>query len=198
MALDEVLPDYDFRSRHSRTLAAEPEELWWAVERYRLDRDSSFLIRSLFRLRGLSVPRGTLRDALDGSSFTLVAERPGKEIVAATTGRFWTIRERANMEAPDDLDAFLAFDRPGWAKAAVCIRAEPRDHGATDLVTETRVQCVDYGARRRFAVYWMLINVFSGWIRRDMLEGIASLAAHAPQRLRVHGRPLAPGLRRLQ
>ncbi len=160
IALDEVLPDYDFRSRHGRTVAAEPEALWWAVERYRLDR----------------------RDALDGSRFTLVAERPGEEIVAATTGRFWAIRERANMEAPDDLDAFLAFDRPGWAKAAVCIRVEPRDDGATNLVTETRVQCVDHGARRRFAVYWMLINVFSGWIRRDMLEGIASLAAHAPQR----------------
>jgi len=182
IALDEVLPDYDFRSRHGRTVAAEPEALWWAVERYRLDRDGSLLMRSLFRLRGLAVPRGTLRDALDGSRFTLVAERPGEEIVAATPGRFWAIRERANMEAPDDLDAFLAFDRPGWAKAAVCIRVEPRDDGATNLVTETRVQCVDHGARRRFAVYWMLINVFSGWIRRDMLEGIASLAAHAPQR----------------
>jgi hypothetical protein len=182
IALDEVLPDYDFRSRHGRTVAAAPEALCWAVERYRLDRDGSLLMRSLFRLRGLAVPRGNLRDALDGSRFTLVAERPGEEIVAATTGRFWAIRERANMEAPDDLNAFLAFDRPGWAKAAVAIRAEPRDDAATDLVTETRVQCIDRGAQRRFAVYWMLINVFSGWIRRDILGGIAALAAHAPQR----------------
>jgi hypothetical protein len=180
-ALDEVLPDYDFRSRHGRSVAAEPEALWWAVERYQLDRDGSLLVRSLFRLRGLPVPRGTLRDALGGAAFSLVAERTGEEIVAATTGRFWAIRERANMEAPHDPDTFRAFDRPGWAKGAVSIRIEPQDDDATNLVTETRVRCVDDRARRNFAVYWMLINVFSGWIRRDMLRGIARLAARAPK-----------------
>lgn len=185
-ALDEVLPGYDFRSRHDLSVTAEPDALWWAVEHYRLDRDSSFLMRSLFRLRGLAVPGGTLRDALDGSGFTLVAERTGEEIVAATTGRFWTIRERANIEAPDDLDSFLVFDRPGWAKGAMSIRVEPQDEDGTNLVTETRVQCVDDGARRRFAVYWMLISVFSGWIRRDMLRAIARLALKAPPARRVH------------
>ncbi|MDQ4004708.1 MAG: hypothetical protein M3135_00190 [Actinomycetota bacterium] len=43
-------------------------------------------------------------------------------------------------------------------------------------MTETRVLCVDDRARRRFAVYWALIGPFSGWIRHDLLRGIARIA----------------------
>jgi hypothetical protein len=32
--LEEVLPDYDFCGRHGGDVAAGPEALWWAVERY--------------------------------------------------------------------------------------------------------------------------------------------------------------------
>jgi hypothetical protein len=180
LLLDEVLPEFDFRSRHSRGVAAPPESVWGAVERYDLSRDASLLVRSLFRLRGLPVPRGSIWEALGGSGFAVLAERSGEEIVAGTTGRFWAIRERANMEQPADLDAFKAFDRSGWAKAAWCIRIERLDDGSTNLVTETRVQCVDDGARRRFALYWTLINVFSGWIRRDMLRAMARMAESGP------------------
>jgi hypothetical protein len=56
------------------------------------------------------------------------------------------------------------------------IRIDRRADGTTDLVTETRVQCMDEEARRRFGLYWALINKFSGWIRRDMLRGIARVA----------------------
>jgi hypothetical protein len=80
------------------------------------------------------------------------------------------------MERPVDLEAFMAFDRPGWAKGAISIRTERLDDGSTNLWTETRVQCMDEGARRRFALYWMLISFFSGWIRRDMLRGVARTA----------------------
>jgi len=150
------------------------------VERYDLSRDASLLVRSLFRLRGLPVPRGSIREALGGVGFAVLAERSGDEVVAGTTGRFWTIRELANMERPAGLDAFTAFDRPGWAKGAICIRIERLDDGSTNLVTETRVQCVDEGARRRFALYWTLIEFFSGWIRRDMLRAVARIAESGP------------------
>jgi hypothetical protein len=96
--------------------------------------------------------------------------------VAATTGKFWTLRELANLEAPADLEAFRVFARPGWAKGAVSIRVEPGEDGSTNLVTETRVRCVDDAARRRFIAYWTLIRIFSGWIRRDLLRGMARIA----------------------
>lgn len=174
--LDEALSECDYRSRHDRHVLAPPKDVGEAVERYRLDRDSSPLVRMLFRLRGLGVPSGSVRDALAGSGFTVLAERPGQEIVVGTTGRFWTLHERDNMEAPRDLESFQSFSRPGWAKGAMAIRVEPREDGSTTLVTETRVLCMDERSRRRFAAYWRLIKVFSGWIRRDLLRGIAHIA----------------------
>lgn len=174
--LAEVMSECDFRSRHTRHVAATPDAVWSAVERYDLRRDASLPVRSMFRLRGLHVPRGSIREALGGYGFTVLTERPGEEVVVGTTGRFWAIRERANMEPPADLGAFEAFDRPGWAKGAMSIRVEQLDDGSTNLMTETRVLCLDEGARRRFALYWSLINVFSGWIRRDMLRAVARIA----------------------
>jgi hypothetical protein len=174
--LEEVLPEADYRSRHDRHVHASPEDVARAIERYVVGRDSSHLVRLLFRLRGLRIRSGPVRDVLKRSGFTVLAERPGEEVVAGTFGRFWTLREQANMEAPLDLEDFQTFARPGWAKAAMTVRVEPRDDEMSTLVTETRVLCMDERARRRFAPYWALIRVFSGLIRRDLLGGIARMA----------------------
>ena len=170
--LDEVLPEFDFRSRHSRRVAASSEHVAAAVDAVEIGLGASLLAR----MRGLRLPPGPIRDVLVGSGFTLLAERPGLEMVAGTTGRFWKLREQAHMEAPPGLQAFRAFDRPGWAQAAVSVRIDLREDGSTDVTTETRVRCVDHAARRRFAVYWLLIRVFSGWLRRDFLRRIARSA----------------------
>lgn len=174
--IDEVLPEVDYHSRHVRHVHAPPEDVAGAIERYVVGRDSSPLVRVLLRMRGLRIPSGSVRDVLKRSGFTVLAERPGEEVVAGTFGRFWTLHEQANMEAPLDLEAFHAFARPGWAKAAMTLRVEPRDDGSSTLTTETRVLCMDERARRRFAPYWAFIRVFSGWIRRDLLGGIARIA----------------------
>lgn len=174
--IDEVLPEVDYRSRHDRHVRAPAEDVAGAIERYIVGRDSSPLVRLLLRMRGLRIPSGPVRDVLRRSGFTVLAERPGAEIVAGTTGRFWALHEQANMEAPLDLEDFHAFARPGWAKAAMTLRVEPRDDGSSTLMTETRVLCMDDRSRRRFAAYWALIWVFSGWIRRDLLGGIARIA----------------------
>ena len=174
--LEEVLPECDYRTRHDRVVDAPPEAVARAIEHYVLGRDSSLLVRALIRMRGLKLPSGPVREVLRRSGFTLLAERPGEEVVAGTFGRFWTLREQANMQAPLDLEDFHAFARPGWAKAAMTLRVEPGDDGSSTLVTETRVLCMDERARRLFAPYWAFIKVFSGWIRRDLLGGIARIA----------------------
>jgi hypothetical protein len=170
--LDQVLPEFDFRSRHARRVAAPPEWVTQAVDIMAPSRLASLL----FRLRGLRPPSGPIRDVLTSSGFTVLAERPGMEVVAGTFGRFWTFREPAHMEAPLDLQAFRAFDRPGWAQGAVSLRIGPLHDGSTLVTTETRVRCVDNAARRRFATYWLLIKVPSGWLRREFLRRIARIA----------------------
>jgi hypothetical protein len=173
--LDQVLPEFDFRSRHARRVAATPERVAEAVDGVRLGGAGSVLVR----IRGLHIPAGPIVGAFVGSGFTVVAEHPGIELVAGTTGRFWALREQAHMEAPLDLEGFRAFDRPGWAQAAVSLRIERLQGGWTDVITETRVRCVDDAARRRFAIYWVLIRIFSGWLRRDFLRRVARIAEGA-------------------
>ena len=174
--LDEVLPEFDYRSRHDRHVLASPEALAGALAEYRFERDASPLVHLLFRLRGLDAPSGSLREALTSSGFGVLAERPDEEIVVGTVGKFWALREKDYLERPRSLEDFHTFTPPGWAKGALTLRVERRDDGTSTLVTETRVLCPDDESRRRFAAYWALIRVFSGWIRHDLLRGIARLA----------------------
>lgn len=170
--IDQVLPGFDFQSRHSRHVNAPPEWVAQAVELLQLGPAATLL----FKIRGIELPSGSIRDVLTRSRFTVLAEDPGVEVVAGTQGQFWAINEMAHMEAPADLESFRAFDRPGWAQGVISLRIEPRDDGTTDLITETRVRCTDETARRRFAVYWAIIRPFSGWLRQDFLRRIALIA----------------------
>jgi hypothetical protein len=170
--LDEVLPEFDFGSRHLRRVAAPPEQLWESVSQV----DLGPLASMLARVRGLHPPSGPILEVLTESGFTVLALRPEVEVVLGTTGQFWKLREQAHMEAPRDLQAFRTFDRPGWARAAVSFQLEPRRDGSTDATTETRVRCVDEGARYRFGAYWLLIRPFSGWLRREFLRKLARIA----------------------
>lgn len=51
--------------------------------------------------------------------------------------------------------------------------------GGILLTTETRVAVEDPGARRRIAVYWAVIRVGSGLIRRDVLRAVRRRAEHS-------------------
>lgn len=170
--LDEILPVFDVRSRHEILVAAPAAAVARAVEDYRLDVVGPAPVRLLFRLRGLRVPSGRLRDSMMGAGFSILAETPNEEIVAGVAGRFWAPREMANMFTLGSAAEFIDFDRPGTAKAAVSIRVEPRGKALTRLSTETRVSCADPRAKRRFIAYWTLIRLPSGWIRRAVLGGI--------------------------
>ena len=178
--IDDVLPRYDFRSRHELEIETDPIGVAAALEAFRLDVHASPVTRLLFGLRGLGLPRGTLREALTASSFTVLAEAPGREMVAGVLGRFWVPRERSSLLAPADAAEFVAFDRPGWAKGVMNLFIRPIRGGGTVLSTETRVLCTDERARSRFALYWAAIGPFSGWIRRDLLRGIREIALAHP------------------
>lgn len=175
--LDEIQPVWHFGNRHSRVVDASPECVAEALESLRLDRDSSLLVRLLFRARGLSVPSGpTPREAFTSTGFSVLAEEPGREIVFGIAGKFWAPREMANLVRIPDADAFVAFDEPGQAKGAMALMIEPLPDGRTLLRTETRVTCSDLRARLLFGAYWTLIRIPSGLIRRDMLRSVARRA----------------------
>ena len=183
MLLDELLPERDFDERHALTVAAPPAATFEAIRRADLGRGR--LTRTLFLLRALPglvvAPRETVRrflrrgsarvtvDALASSGFVLLAERPGREVVLGTIGRFW--KPSGGMR-PFEAAEFASFREPGWAKAAWNFRVDAAPDGGTTLSTETRVLCTDPGSRRTFRRYWRLVRPFSGLIRIEMLRAI--------------------------
>jgi hypothetical protein len=105
----------------------------------------------------------------------VAVERGRALAIYGAAGRFWSPTGDAAVRFAG-YDEFLAFATPGYARLAATLEAVDRgDH--TELVTETRVLGTSAGATRRFAPYWALIRVPSGFIRRSWLAAIARRAA---------------------
>lgn len=188
MLLDDYLPEFDVRTSYATRIAASPARVYASL--WTANFDHWGVTRALYSVRTLpsfpARPRETWRRArgelfrkrftLDGmlsEGFSLLAERPGEELLLGTVGRFW--RARGELRATSPVQ-FRAPAPSGTAKAAWNFAVGIRADGATELRTETRVLCADVATRRRFLAYWMLIRPFSGLIRLEMLAAIRSAA----------------------
>jgi hypothetical protein len=76
-----------------------------------------------------------------------------------------------------DAEAFRRFERPGCATAVWNFTVDEAERGLARVATETRIRCVDDGARRRFRPYRAVVRVPSGLIRTSMLRAIAQEAS---------------------
>ncbi len=106
-----------------------------------------------------------------GGGFLLLEEAAGRELVIGTVGQFWKPLG-GSYPALADSEEFLAFAFPNSAKAVLGFRIVPGETGGSNLITETRIQALGLGARRRFALYWVLIRPGSGLLRRLWLRAI--------------------------
>jgi len=176
MLLDAYLPAFDLRTRYATRIAASPEVVYATLRTANFDQWG--LTRTLDALRTLPAlptapratwqrfraelrrPRATLADLL-ASGFSLLAERPGEELVLGTVGRFW--RAHGELHAPSAAQ-FLAPAPPGTAKAAWNFAVARQSSGGSVLRTETRVVCADAATRWRLRAYWLLISLASGLI----------------------------------
>lgn len=145
--LHELLPEYDIRERHDVALPVSPERALELALSSPAAPDR--IVRSLLRLRGLSVPTGLLEDF-------------------ATTAPF---HELARTETE-----FVAGLSPSALRIAFDFRAEPRPGGSL-LTTETRVHALTPRALRIFRLYWFAVGPFSALIRRRWLKAIAARAS---------------------
>lgn len=172
---------------HSVRVAAPPEAVLVATRELR-SRDVPLAL-ALMALRGLPAallrPGGrwtTLSRAADTrlldhftrAGFVLLDGRTD-EVVLGVVGRFWTLDGGLRRIAPAE---FVAFDQPGFAKAAVSFHVRS-DAGRTVLTTETRVQATDDDARRKFTRYWRVVMPGSAAIRRAWLRAIRKRAERA-------------------
>jgi hypothetical protein len=178
--LDAFLPEWHFHEVHERTMATSPARAMQAI-RVVPAREVRFF-RLLTALRGFGPrldPGGIAepRSILDGAlkrGFLKLAEEPDRELVLGTIGQFWRLAgTRAPVGGPEE---FLAFDRPGYAKAAINFLLRETGDGRTSVTTETRILGTDAAAKRRFGAYWTVIHPGSALIRRSWLAAIEARA----------------------
>jgi hypothetical protein len=173
MLIDEIFPEYDECEYHEIEIKGQLNEVYRAIRSH--DFSDSFLIRYLFRLRGLPGRLKSIDDLLD-LGFVLVAEVPDEEIVLGLVGRFWDLT--AKIEKVDG-SQYHAFNLKGYAKLAWNFQVREIDPGVVRLSTETRVRCIDQHSRRRFKLYWFFVGPFSGLVRIELLRRIKRIVESA-------------------
>lgn len=177
MAVDAWMPTWDVRSAHQIDIAASPPLVYQSLLESNFSRNP--VVRVLMGLRAipglLFSPRKTWQRFQTASTdktptlaetFTPLELRPAQEIVLGLTGRFWTPKGILVRTSPEQ------FHDPipnGMARATWSFHLEAMGEAGTRLRTETRVTCADPGTRRRFRLYWSIIQGGSGLIRRALL-----------------------------
>jgi hypothetical protein len=128
----------------------------------------------------LDVPRAESPLVL---SFTrgavLLGARPPEEVVAGAIGCFWRLagNKPVLFGSPEE---FLTFTEPGFVKAVVGFRLDPR--GAEILLTtETRFVATDKATHRLMSRYWRIIRPGSNVLRKEWLRAIRRRALRAPE-----------------
>ena len=158
MTVAEALPVYHHRERHSLFVNASPETALAAARETELG--DVPLVAALFRLRRLGAAGGRpIWSSMQARGFQL---HDPETLVAV--GRPWT--PTGGLLAVTD---FAHFEEPGYAKLGMDLRALEEGSGSR-LETETRIFLTDPSARRRFAVYWLVVRPFSGLVRRLWLR----------------------------
>src|SRR3954466_12144114 len=185
--LEQFMPRFDTRSQHAIEVHAPAQAVFTAVEsvsakEVRFLRELEF-IRALPRLAAtgrLDVPTV---DAPLVLSFTrgavLLGARQPEEVLVGAIGCFWRLagNEPVVFGSPEE---FLTFNEPGFAKAVVGFRLDPRG-AAILLTTETRFVATDEATQRLMSRYWRIIRPASNRIRTEWLRAIRKRALRRPK-----------------
>jgi hypothetical protein len=185
--LEQFMPRFDTRSQHAIEVHAPAQAVFSAVEAVTV-KEVRFL-RELEFMRAL--PRLATTGRLDVPtvdaplilSFTrgavFLGARPPEEVVAGAIGCFWRLagNEPVLFGSPEE---FLTFTEPGFAKAVVGFRLDPRG-AQTLLTTETRFVATDEATHRLMSRYWRIIRPGSSLIRTQWLRAIRRRALRHPK-----------------
>jgi hypothetical protein len=179
--LDDWMPRWQMRERHSTPIAAPPEKVFAAIHAVRAD--DILLFRTLIAIRrcGETGPESIMNapeykpilDVATQTTFVLLAEEPPRELVIGTVVAAPPRARVATRLAPELFHEKLP---PGVAVATMNFLVTPAGPGSSTISTETRVYAEDGAAIRRFAIYWRFIHPGSDIIRRMWLRAIKQRA----------------------
>ena len=189
MLIDQYLPHYDFNAVHQVNVNASSKQVYQAIIEL-TPTDLSPLVFAMLNFRQLparitgksnleKLDHQPFLDQLFDGGFIPLADEPGREIVFGLIGQFWKLVGNQGPPLPiTNEQAFLDFDDLDYAKVVANL-AVWDNAGTTHCSTETRISVPHPPTRRKFASYWRLISMGSGWIRVLWLRAIKQKAEKA-------------------
>ena len=175
MDLDDVLPNSHYVTRQARWIDAFPDVVWEELQALRISGLPVTLALSAVRF---------LPVLLSGKGFGQLHDRPFIEALPIPTlssteqesvvfgGVLQAWRLSGGDKSPElDAEELNRWMQPGWVKAAMDFRLTPSRRG-TELSSETRVLATDPATRRRFALYWKVVQPGSTAIRWEVLTAV--------------------------
>jgi hypothetical protein len=176
-ALDDFAPSYQFVEHHKIPIRAGAFQVYSALKSVSADEIPFYRALTWVR-RGGNVGPESILNPPDGvplvavatrTSFITLADTPGREYVMGTVV---IAPPGVRLALGSGPESFTSLTQPGFAKATIGFRIEPRPDGWTLLRTETRVDATDYVSRATFARYWRVIAPGSAFVRLMWLRAV--------------------------
>ena len=176
LAIDRLMPVYQFQEFHVRAVRAPIAKVWSAVSDVTAREISLFQTFTAIRRFGRSGPDSIL-NAPDDEPILAVATRTGFHLLARTDNEVvvGTVVAGPRPGAPAegaDPAWFQRLSGPGLVKATMNFRVESAGNSETLLTTETRVFASDGHGLRGFTPYWRTIFPGSWILRVTWLDAI--------------------------
>ncbi|MGI9600553.1 MAG: hypothetical protein ACR2QE_01620 [Acidimicrobiales bacterium] len=177
----DFVPDSTSGHRSEIEIAAPPQEVWQALLHVGIgEMRASGILLGLRSLPARFTGGGSMRrppgadrplvEAMVAGRFVELARRPPSILTLGIIGQFWRLRGGADV-AVDGPDQFMAFDEPGYVRAAIDFAVVEGVAGSR-LITETCNRATSEDADRRFRWYWRVVGPGSKLIRLDLLRAI--------------------------
>ena len=172
--IQKYLPNPRHTEIHRIFVKANPEVAWNNVRH--LDMGKTPLVRLLFDIRTLPHRlKGQLKEedrrigvdqiTDNGTGFFIAEEKPGREVVVASAGKFWQV----NIPFADVKPAqFKNFNVPDHGKLAWSISVEPYHEGST-IAIELRTTATDEKSWKKLRQYYSIIGIGSRLIRNSVM-----------------------------
>ncbi len=161
LLLAKYIPEFQFNEIHKIVVNANASDAYKTT--MELDLSKSRVIKILFKLRGLPFRNKRFTTINSDMRFTLLEEIPPSEFLYG----FWF---SGKTEWVVDLNEFINDRTKYNAKVGWSFCFNERTDGTTEIITETRVLCLNKITKFIFSIYWFFIKPFSGLVRLEMLR----------------------------
>lgn len=185
--VDRYLPVADIIESRHILVDAPASTTYAALRRIDFARTESPLVRALLRI-GLRMVQRARRELglaplrkpvkltfenMESFGRILLAENAGREIVVGAIARPGDVKSALERRTPEE---FLAFDCPGYVKAAASFSVTPHGPKQSILSYEARTRAIDTETRRKLFTLDLLLSPLQSLVMERVLDQVQNAA----------------------